>query len=123
MTTPNTHVNESVDSPQSILITCHDTSPANNNLVLGGDSCNQGMEVESPMTDTLEHSQKLWAISGQSRKDRVGLREFKEQDISDEPAFDHKLSRHGALNQSTLYQLSFYFVILGFGIIDVQHFE
>uniref|UniRef100_A0A5B7BXT2 Putative Coatomer subunit alpha-3 n=1 Tax=Davidia involucrata TaxID=16924 RepID=A0A5B7BXT2_DAVIN len=56
------------------------------------------MEVESPVVDTLEHSQKLRAFSGQSRKDKVGLGEFKEQDTSDEPVFDHKLSRHGALN-------------------------
>uniref|UniRef100_A0A5B7C4E9 Uncharacterized protein n=1 Tax=Davidia involucrata TaxID=16924 RepID=A0A5B7C4E9_DAVIN len=103
-TTPITRVNESVGSPQSTLTTCHDTSPSNSNLVLGGDSCNQGIEVESPVAVTLEHSQNLGAFSRQSRKDRVGLGEFKEQDTSDEPAFDepsrkhNKLLGHGALN-------------------------
>ncbi|KAA8530049.1 hypothetical protein F0562_004758 [Nyssa sinensis] len=103
MKTSNTLVNESVGSPQSTLITSGDTSPLSNNLVQVGDSCNQGMGVESPVAYTLEQSQKLKAFSALSRKDRVRLGEFNEQDRSDELALDepsrkhHKLPRNEAL--------------------------
>lgn len=87
----------SPSSPPSSLTSCGDTSPSSRDMVEEGNSSHQGMEIESPVVDTPEHSQKLGTSFELSRPERVSLVDSQDQeDMPEEPLRRNcKRLRHG----------------------------
>jgi len=91
--------NEAPSSPPSTLTSCGDTSPSSIELVEEGNSSHQGMEIESPLVDTPEHSRKLGTNVEFSRTERGSLVDLQGlEDMSEEPLRKNcKRLRHGYL--------------------------